>query len=74
MPQIGLRFQQPGFSYRDYLQYCKCGTAVHFKFLIFVTVILMTFEGQTSLICKLEICLVKGGGYTYFPVIRELSQ
>ena len=48
MPQIGLRFQQPGFSYRDYLQYCKCGTAVHFKFLIFVTVILMTFEGQTS--------------------------
>ena len=25
-PQFGSRLQQPGFSYRDYLHYCKCGT------------------------------------------------
>ena len=49
-------------------------SAVHFtfsKFLIFVTVILNIFEGETSLIYKLEICLEKGKGH-FFPVIREL--
>ena len=47
---------------------------VHFTFskcLIFVKVILKIFEGETSLIYKLEICLEKGKD-TYFPVIREL--
>ena len=43
-------------------------SAVHFtfsKFLIFVTVILNIFEGETSLIYKLEICLEKGKGHLF---------
>ena len=51
-------------------------SAVHFtfsKFLIFVTVILNIFEGETSLIYKLEICLgLRKERDPYFPVIREL--
>ena len=40
-------------------------SVVHFKFLIFVAVILMIFEGQTSLICKLEISVEKGRGHLF---------
>ena len=50
---------------RDHLKYCKW---VHFtfsKFHISVTVILVIFEGQTSLIWKLEICLEKERGHLF---------